>query len=216
MTNERPFANARYLGRPRIRDGSTEAEIAIFRVAEQMLEDQTLADLSVSKMIEEAGISRATFYHYFSSKLGVIAGLLARTMDEIFEVASPFLKHEGADTVEDSLRISIESSVRVWSEHRLLLRTVMENWPSDAELEAQWLDAMSRFTGAVAEEIDVAREAGDIPPGLPSRELAAVLCWSTERCLYIAGRNVESALAGEQEAARGLLEVWTRTLGVRT
>jgi AcrR family transcriptional regulator len=206
------FANARFLDRPRIRTGSSDPEIAIFAATEKLLAEQPFADLSVSQIIQDAGISRATFYHYFSSKLGIIAGLLARVMDEMFETASPFLHHDGSPDIADSLRRSISAAMDNWSEHRILLRTVMENWASDVELEAQWFGAMSRFAEAVAVEIDEQRAAGKLPAGRPSRQLATALCWSTARCLYIAGRGLDPALGDEHAAVETLVTLWAGAL----
>jgi len=204
----------RYLDRPRARDGSTDAELAIVTATEELLAEYAFEDLSVSQIIERAGISRATFYHYFSSKLGIVSGLLARVMDEMFDISSPFLRHEGADGVPDSLRISMQSAMDLWAEHRVLLRTVMENWGSHAELEEQWFGVMSRFADAIAEEIDAARAAGELPPGRPSRELAVALVWSTERCLYIAGRGLDPSLTDEHSTVEILVTLWSGTLGL--
>jgi TetR/AcrR family transcriptional regulator, ethionamide resistance regulator len=185
--------------------------MAIFKATEKLLAKQAFVDLSVAQIIERAGISRASFYHYFSSKLGVIAGLLVAVMDDIFDTASPFLLRPGA-TMTESLRISMQNAMDVWTEHRVLLRVVMENWASSEELEAQWTGAMNRFAEAVAIEIDDERAAGQLPPGLPSRELASVLIWSTERCLYIAGREADVSAYDERARVETLVTLWTGTL----
>lgn len=206
------FANARFLGRPRIRNGSSEPEIAIYKATEQLLAEQAFDDLSVAEIIERAGISRATFYHYFSSKLGVISGLLAEVMDEMFDATSPLLQREGAGTLVDSLRISIRAALELWAEHRTLLRTVTEYWASDVELEAQWFGVMSRFVDSVAAEIDEQRDLGHIPPGESSRKLATALCWGTERCLYIARAGLDESLSDEDALVETLVTLWVGTL----
>jgi TetR/AcrR family transcriptional regulator, ethionamide resistance regulator len=207
----RDLPAARFLDRPRIRSGNSDTEIAIFRATEKLLAKQPFADLSVAQIIERARISRASFYHYFSSKLGVIAGLLVAVMDDIFDIASPFLRRPDA-TITESLRISIQNAVDVWTEHRVLLRVVMENWASSDELEAQWTGVMNRFAEAVAIEIDDERDAGQLPPGLPSRELASALIWSTERCLYIAGRQAHGTNFDERAHVEVLVTLWAGTL----
>ncbi len=185
--------------------------MAIFKATEKLLAKQPFADLSVAQIIERARISRASFYHYFSSKLGVIAGLLVAVMDDIFDTASPFLRRPGA-TITESLRISMQNAMDVWTEHRVLLRVVIENWASSDELEAQWTGVMNRFAEAVAIEIDDERDAGQLPPGLPSRELASALIWSTERCLYIAGREAHGTDFDERAHVEVLVTLWAGTL----
>lgn len=183
----------------------------MFKATEKLLEQHPFADLSVAQIIEQAGISRASFYHYFSSKLGVIAGLLVAVMDEIFEIATPFMRRPGT-TVTESLRTSMQNAMDIWTAHRVLLRVVMENWASSAELEAQWCGVMSRFAEAVAREIDQEREAGHLPAGLPSEHLATALIWSTERCLYVAGRGLGESPLDERAEVEVLVTLWVGTL----
>jgi AcrR family transcriptional regulator len=54
--------------RPRAHTGEQDAEKAIFEATERLLAEQPLHELSVAQIITAAGLSRATFYHYFSSK----------------------------------------------------------------------------------------------------------------------------------------------------
>lgn len=194
-----------------MRRGNSATETAIFKATEKLLAREPFADLSVAQIIERAGISRASFYHYFSSKLGVIAGLLVAVMDDIFDTASPFL-HRPGTTIVESLRISIQNAMDIWTEHRVLLRVVMENWASSDELEAQWTGVMNRFAEAVAIEIDDERDTEHLPPGLPSRELASALIWSTERCLYIAGREAHGTDFDERAHVEVLVTLWAGTL----
>lgn len=176
-----------------------------------MLNEQRFAEASVTQIIREAAVSRASFYHYFSSKLAIVAGLLSTVMDEIFALASPFLNRPGT-TVAESLQISIHSAMETWAHHRPLLRLAMENWPSLQELERQWMAIMERFTFAVAAEIDQQRDAGRLPAGLGSHELAQALIWSTERCLYIAGRDIDLSDADESTQVEVLVTLWTGAL----
>lgn len=203
--------SARLHDRPRIRTGTSDTERAIFAATETLLTSQPFAELSVAQILEQAGLSRASFYHYFSSKLGVVAGLLVSVMDDIFEAANPFLCRPGLSIVE-SLRVSIQVALELWAEHRILLRVVMENWASSEELEIQWQGAMAHFADVIALEIDEQRAAGALPTGLPSGELSNVLVWSTERCLYIAGREADANTADEQAWVEVLVTLWAGTL----
>ena len=71
---------------------------------------------------------------------------------------------------------------------------------------------MNRFAEAVAIEIDDERHAGRLPPGLPSRELASALIWSTERCLYIAGREAHGTDFDERAHVEVLVTLWAGAL----
>jgi len=207
-----PFSGVRH-DRPRRREGNTETEQTILDAAEALLSRDGFGQLKVARIIDESGLSRATFYHYFSSRLSVIAGLLDRVMNELLDVASPFLLRPSL-SVRDSVSRSIETAVAVWTAHRPLLHAVMETWTSDSELERRWAAAMERFAGAVALEVDECRSTGRIPQGPPSLALANVLVWSTERTLHIAGRGTAAELPDENAAIGPLVQVWCGTLGI--
>jgi len=92
----------------------------------------------------------------------------------------------------------------------------MENWASSAELEAQWCGVMARFAEAIADEIDLERAEARLPPGLPSIDLATALVWSTERCLYIAGRGLGATPGDELAEVEVLVALWSGTLRLGT
>src|SRR6202022_2897332 len=95
---------ARGADRPRAHAGGSETELAIFAATERLLAEIPLQGLSVAQIIEGASVSRATFYFYFSSKYAVVTGLLARVMDEIYEVMQPFVRRRGNALAEAPLR----------------------------------------------------------------------------------------------------------------
>jgi TetR/AcrR family transcriptional regulator, ethionamide resistance regulator len=209
-----PIELSRQADRPRAHKGSSDAEATIFAATERLLADVPVHDLSVAQIIEEAGMSRATFYFYFSSKFAVIAGLLASVMQEIFESVTPFVDRDPADDPETALRKSLDQATTVWSEHRVVLRATAQHWHAVPELGALWLDVVDRFTVAVAAELDRERAAGTAPDGPPSRQLAASLLWGTEAILHVAGLGVDDDLPNEKAIVDTLVRMWIGTLYV--
>jgi AcrR family transcriptional regulator len=203
-----PLEASRSTDRPRAHGGTSETEGAIFEATERLLVEVPLHDLSVAQIIEEAGVSRATFYFYFSSKFAVVTGLLAQVMEEIYEVVQPFTAREDGTAPEVALRQSLEASTALWAAHRPALRAVTEHWHEFDELRALWLSVVQRFTLAVAAEIDRERKAGIAPPGPDSRQVAAALIWGTERCLYVAGLGVDENIPREQDLVEPLMSLW--------
>jgi AcrR family transcriptional regulator len=212
MSNPEPahkvLDSTRSTDRPRTHAGATEAETAIFAATEMLLAEVPLHDLTVAEIISEAQISRATFYFYFSSKQAVVIGLLSRVMDDIYDVVQPFLRRQDEVPVEEALRESLERSVAVWTSHRALLMTVVETWHGVPELQELWLSVVRRFAEGVADEIDRERAAGTAPAGVDSRQLANMLIWSTERCLYVAGLGVGGDVTNEHDVVEPLLALW--------
>lgn len=212
MSDSDPLAATRSADRPRAHGGTSDTEIAIFDATERLLAELPLHDLSVAQIIAAAGISRATFYFYFSSKFAVVSGLLARVMDEIFEVVQPFVQRPDGMTPDDALRRSLTGATELWASHRPAMRAIHEHWNTTPELRTLWITVVDRFTTAVAAEIDREREAGIAPTGAASRQIAAALLWGTERCLYVAGLGVDPDLPDEQRTLEPLLAMWIGTL----
>jgi AcrR family transcriptional regulator len=175
---------------------------------ERLLESVPVHELSVAQIIQEAGLSRATFYFYFSSKYSVIGGLLGQIMEEIYDVARPFIERADDESPHESLRRGLEAAAELWGSHRTAMRAVSEHWRAVPELRELWLEIVKRFTAAFAGEIDRQRRDGLAPPGVGSRPLAASLLWSTERCLYVAGLGAEGDLPSEAESVDTLYALW--------
>lgn len=190
------------------REGNADTRAQILTATERMLERVALSDLSVAQIIEQAEISRATFYFYFSSKYDVVVGLLAKIMNDVYDVASPFINRLDEDEPVAAMRLSLEAAAATWQTHRLALRAVSEHWNAVPELRTLWLGVVQRFTDGVSAEIDRQRDAGLAPPGTDSRELTAVLLWATERSFYVAGLGLESELRSEEQAVDALFAVW--------
>jgi AcrR family transcriptional regulator len=206
------LSTTRRADRPRAHQGTSETETAIFAAAERLLAQEPLHELSVAQIIAEAGISRATFYFYFSSKFAVVVGLLAQVMEEMFEVVQPFVNRQGDAPPEVALRDALSAGVDLWARHRPAMRAIHEHWSTTEELRELWLSVMERFTTALASEIDRERKAGLAQPGPDSRAVAGTLLWGTETCLYVAGLGVDPSFPDESATLDPLLAVWTGTL----
>ncbi len=212
LTEQERLAATRGGDRPRAHAGTSDTELAIFVATERLLAEIPLHELSVAQIIGAAEISRATFYFYFSSKFAVVSGLLARVMEEIFEVVQPFVQREDGVLPEQALRSSLEGAIALWKSHRPAMRAIHEHWNATSELRTLWITVVERFTDAVSRELDRERAAGIAPHGVASRQIAATLLWGTERCLYVSGLGVDPDLPDEEQTLEPLLALWSGTL----
>ena len=171
-----------------------------------MLEDVPLHELSVAQIITEAGISRATFYFYFSSKFAVLTALVARVMDEVIEASLAYPITSGDPATQ--LERRVEAAAGVWGRRRAVLRATAENFNAFPELRELWLSVMQRLTDGIAREIEHARARGDAPPGADSRSLAAALAWSIERSFYVAGLGLHDFWVDEQDTVAAITGQW--------
>jgi TetR/AcrR family transcriptional regulator, ethionamide resistance regulator len=197
--------------RPRKHDGTSPIEQQIFAATERLLAHTSARDLSVGKILEEAGIARGSFYHYFESKWDVVLKLARTVMEAIYARIAPFVQPE-ADDPREGLRRSIAEGCRLWSEHRAVVRVITEHWREVPELRTMWLEAMNQFVDGISATIERERERGRIAPGVDSRQLATVLMWSTAQSLYIAGLHEVDDLPDEAAAQDGVTALWMGTL----
>jgi len=180
--------------RPRVHTGSSAAEKAIFEATERLLADHALHELLVAQIIAEAGLSRASFYHYFSSKFEVVAARLQQIFDDLFAETEPELASPWSDP-EMALRTSLETGMAVWFEHRALIHAALENQHAVPVLAAAWAQASGRFVEVVADQITRERDAGRAIPGLPPEAIATMLICGAERIFYVGSTGIDPRMA---------------------
>lgn len=202
------FETSRAADRPRERDGRSDVENAIFAATERLLEVQPLQDVRVARIIEESGVSRSSFYFYFSSKYAVINALLARMMDDMAVSMAAFVERGPDVPPRAALRQSIISGARLWTEHKMLMRAVHEHWHVQPKLRENWLRVHRAFTEDIAAQIDRERAAGMAPDGLDSRQLASMLVWSSGQLMFVAGLGIDDDLPGEDALIDPLASLW--------
>lgn len=184
----------------------------IIDATERVLEREPLHDLTVAQVIAAAGVSRGTFYSYFASKFEVLAALLERTMEEMYDLLTPFVERPAGVSREAAIGEVLSSSTRLWRRHRVVFRATHQHWHAVPELREQWLAMVERFTAAIAAELEREIAAGAASAGIDARQRAAAVLWATEHLLHIAGTGVDDDLPSE-DAILGTLEaLWTGTL----
>lgn len=189
-------------------ESPVEARASILKATEDLLANTPLQDLSVAQIITEAGISRATFYFYFGSKFAVVAALVQQSIEEIYTVTKPTLRSDPGAARVAALTQRIRNSANVWDSHRPVLGATVENWQVYPELRELWLEMIGGLTDAICAEIVHERALGHCPPGPDARALAALLAWTTERCLYLIGKEYLVAPEDRESRLDGLTQTW--------
>lgn len=176
--------------RPRAHTGEQAAELAIFEATEALLAEQPLHDLSVAQIIKAAGLSRASFYHYFSSKFEVVAALMGRIWEGIYAETHTALESPWEDPGE-ALRSSLRTAMQTWFAHRAVIHAVLENQHAVPALAEAWTAVSGRFATVLATQIEAEREAGRAAPGLPPETIATMLVCGAERIFYVGSTGVD-------------------------
>jgi TetR/AcrR family transcriptional regulator, ethionamide resistance regulator len=180
--------------RPRAHTGDQNAERAIFEATERLLAEQPLHELSVAQIITAAGLSRATFYHYFSSKFEVVAALMLRIFEEMYSETHTVLEAPWTDP-GSALRSSLETGMETWFAHRDVIHAVLENQHAVPALAQVWSAASAPFVAVLTDQIRREREAGRSIPGLPAEAIATMLVAGAERIFYVGSTGTDPWLA---------------------
>lgn len=201
---------ARRSGRAPARNGELEA--AICEAAERLMADTPFPEISVADVLEEAGVSRASFYFYFASKYALLARLAERVSADVFTFGNTYFGGEGGDP-RAQLVEAISGAFETWSTHGPVLRALIESGPAGEETAQLWERLMEQFTGAAAARIERDRASGAAPTGgADARTLAASLVWMTERALYLSITGGEPAFQDRERGVATLAEIWWRAI----
>ena len=171
-----------------------------------MFARQPIGTVTTDQLAAGAGLSRSSFYFYFSSKQAVLAALMQNLAEDLAEGHQRWLTGTGRD--DDAQREACRHVARVWREHGPLLE---QTWPGAAragrdaegaapdttEAHADYaavvaeLDASrARFINRLAARITRERSAGLAPGGIPARQLALMVeSLRTARFAELRGRS---------------------------
>ena len=178
---------------------------AIVASAERLLAERRLDELSVEDVLQDAGVSRASFYFYFGSKHAIVAALLEDIVDDVFDASLPWFDR-GDTPPEEALQTAIAGSLALWRRHALVLVATVDHWQSVPELREVWGAVMARFTAAAAAQIERDREAGVARSGSDVQRLAGVLVAMNERCFYYAVSATDPA--DDDQLVETMTGVW--------
>ena len=141
-----------------------------------------VASLSVERIVDEAGIARATFYLHFPDKHALIARLAEDEIAWREQIGAEVLADPALERATlDAIMLEI---VGRWSADRPILSAIIELAEYDAHLHAIWSDAMRR----VADKADAQfRERWTRSPAAAPADpdtIAEIFTWMFERCCH--------------------------------
>jgi AcrR family transcriptional regulator len=163
----------------------------------------SLAGLSVNRIVDHAGVSRATFYLHFSDKRGLIARLAEKELQTFSKMTDPFLEDPGAGRPEMAQLIG--GLTELWRDHAGVLSSLIELSEYDAEARETWQATVQAIATRLAGALRQRR------PELSAQQaatLAEIIAWTGERtCHQMIGRDSTKRQAAR--VAEGLTEaVW--------
>jgi AcrR family transcriptional regulator len=187
-----------------------EREQLILSAFEELLETRSLHEIAVDDIARAAGLSRSAFYFYFASKEAVLLSLFERIIAEAQAARGDTLAALEADPAA-GIREALRAFYEAFRTHRAVTLAGADAWASSAEVRALWGRAMEQWVAEATVLIEVERQRGAAPPGLPARDLATSLLWMNERVLHTTFARQEPAV-DEADVLDVLVGIWLRAI----
>ncbi|GGF31102.1 HTH-type transcriptional regulator EthR [Subtercola lobariae] len=175
-----------------------------------MLGERPLEDISIEELATGAGISRPTFYFYFSSKDDVLLALLDQVISQVEHRVAALPRDFDVDP-EAAWRRSIAVFVEVFTEHRAVSAAAITGRVRNAEVHDLWAKSMQTWVGYSTEVILAERARGAAPEGVDAGELATALNLMNERVLGAAFTG-ETPAIDHSHVLDVLSGIWIRSI----
>lgn len=94
---------------------------------------ETFSSVSVERLAEAAGISRATFYVHFRDKAELVRHLVEQVRSEIVAAAGRWFEDASFTTRED-IKQTLRGIIGVYRTHHVILSAMTQMAPSDVEV----------------------------------------------------------------------------------
>jgi AcrR family transcriptional regulator len=163
----------------------------------------SLAGLSVNRIAQASGVSRATFYLHFADKRQLVQRLGETELFAFQRVTESFLSDPSAGRTE--LATTFDELVALWRSHAGVLSSLIEMAEYDADSRETWQAIVQSVGASIAPAVRERRPELDEPM---VQTLSEILAWTGERSMHqMVGRDATSAQA--RSVAEGLTEaVW--------
>jgi AcrR family transcriptional regulator len=147
----------------------------------------SFAELSISRLVREAGLARATFYLYFEDRSAFVLRLADHVRDQL---ARPVSVLWGA-ALEDRATLdgAIRDLVSTFRDEYAVIAAVVETAASDPAVGKRLESNMEMFITESAYVLEAAQGRRAIRSDVPSYETAAALIWMVERTCYQLARE---------------------------
>lgn len=148
-------------------------------------------------------------YFYFGSKHEVVAALVARTVEHLWERSRVTAQ---TDEPRQAIAAAMHRTVELWNEHGLVMRTAIDLSLTVPEIGELWSHTADLFIAAITAVLERAGIQSGTAPEQASA-MARALCWMIERTFYHASQESREKL---QEASATCEHIWLVSAGLIT
>lgn len=184
-------------------------ERAILDTCEALLADKGYEAMTVGDIAEGAGITRGALYFSFGSKQEVVTGLVARTVEHLWERSRTTAQ---ADDPHRAVTAAMRRTVELWTDHGPVMRTAIDLSLTVPGIGTLWNRTADLFITAITAVLERAGvRTGAAPDEAPA--MARALCWMIERTFYHASQGSPGEL---EEASATCEHIWLTSAGLTT
>jgi TetR/AcrR family transcriptional regulator, ethionamide resistance regulator len=161
-----------------------EVERRLIAAVSKLCSDHTpFAEISISRLVREAGLARATFYLYFADRSAFVLRLIDYVRDRLASTVGALW---GATTLEDreALESTLLEFVTIFSAEYAVVAAVVETAGNDPSVGAYFNANMQTFVSESAKVLKAAQAKGVVRSELSAYETAAAFVWMVERACY--------------------------------
>jgi len=194
--------------RPADRDARRDdARARLLAAVERLVASgESFTEISVERMVVEAGMARSTYYVYFADKGDLLRAWFADITDELRDAAAAWWQLHPPVSYDD-VRAALARIVDAYRPHTPLMAALYDTAAYDPSVREMVTAMMTENTAGLRSHIRRGQAADFIDPALLPAETAAWLTWMAERGLHQLVRGASDAELDRLISAYGRI-VW--------
>ncbi|AMT69829.1 TetR family transcriptional regulator [Mycobacteroides immunogenum] len=197
-------------GRKTTRPSGDERIQAILATAEELLGQRPLTDVSVDDLARGAGISRPTFYFYFSSKEAVLLTLAERIIEEA-DANVARIDPAAMTSPAQYWRAVIKAYFDAFGSHRSITVALSSMQGTSPELDQRWSEVTENWVSNTTLGIEAERARGAAPSAIPARDIAIALNLINQAMMRATFTGQQPAVT-DGDVVDTLLHVWLNAI----
>ncbi|MGW2712609.1 TetR/AcrR family transcriptional regulator [Streptomyces sp. NPDC001356] len=185
------------------RSAATRAQV--MSALERLLDSgEAFSEISVQRILEEAGVSRATFYAHFQGKSDVLVRLTDALRESLLALAQQW--DPGAGDGPDRFARFFEEVITIHRAHQGVLTAVREAAAYDPAIGDFYTADLEGFDEAVLRTLLSEQAAGSTPADLDAAAASRIIVWGGAQAIAHHIRVDDGS--GDVSFARELARIW--------
>jgi len=122
----------------RVRRSPESAKAEIIAAFEEALAEAGFHELTVDAVMQRTGMTRPSFYYYFSALDDLVLGLLERFEEDIRAVSDPWLEDTHGENYREATIEGLEGLAGVFQSHRRAAMALLQSAWANTDLYRAW------------------------------------------------------------------------------